>query len=62
MSLLYWSDFFWSLQLSVNLNDLKPNLARQGYDFSVLCNRLSAGRKEIRLYLNGKLAKVGQKK
>ena len=41
--------------LSVNLNDLEPNLARQGYDFSVLCNRLSAGRKEIRLYLNGKL-------
>ena len=42
--------------LSPDLNALEPNLARQGYNLSVLCERLGIGRKEMRSYLNGKLA------
>lgn len=41
--------------LSPDLNVLEANLARHGYNFSVLCERLNAKRHEIKAYLNGQL-------
>jgi type II secretory pathway predicted ATPase ExeA len=41
--------------LSPDLNALEPSLARHGYNFSVLCDRLSVKRQEIKAYLRGQL-------
>jgi type II secretory pathway predicted ATPase ExeA len=40
---------------SPNLNDLEANLARHGYTFAVLCEKLNARRQEIKAYLHGQL-------
>jgi type II secretory pathway predicted ATPase ExeA len=41
--------------LSPDLNALEPNLARHGYNFAVLCDRLNVKRQEIKAYLHGHL-------
>lgn len=41
--------------LSPDLNALEPNLARHGYNFGVLCERLNVRRQEIKAYLQGQL-------
>lgn len=42
--------------LSPDINDLEPNLARNGYNITVLCDYLNAKRSEVRSYLLGQLA------
>lgn len=41
--------------LSPDLNMLEPNLARHGYNFVVLCEKLNIKRQEIKAYLRGQL-------
>lgn len=41
--------------LSPDLNTVEPNLARHGYNFNVLCERLNIKRQEIKAYLRGQL-------
>jgi len=41
--------------LSPDLNMLEPNLARHGYNFVVLCEKLNIKRQEIKTYLCGQL-------
>jgi type II secretory pathway predicted ATPase ExeA len=41
--------------LSPELNAIEPSLARHGYNFTVLCDRLNAKRQEIKAYLHGQL-------
>ena len=41
--------------LSPDLNMLEPNLARHGYSFTVLCDKLNIKRQEIKAYLRGQL-------
>jgi len=41
--------------LSPDLNTLEPNLARCGYSFGVLCEKLNIKRHEIKAYLRGQL-------
>jgi type II secretory pathway predicted ATPase ExeA len=41
--------------LSPDLNALEPNLARHGYNFAVLCDKLNVKRQEIKAYLHGHL-------
>lgn len=41
--------------LSPDLNALEPNLARHGYNVTVLCERLNIKRQEIKSYLRGQL-------
>jgi len=41
--------------LSPDLNLLEPNLARHGYSFGVLCDKLNIKRQEIKAYLRGQL-------
>jgi type II secretory pathway predicted ATPase ExeA len=43
------------LVLAPDLKALEPNLARQGYNLSVLCDYLGARRKEVRAYFRGQL-------
>ena len=41
--------------LSPDLNALEPNLARHGYNVTVLCDYLNTRRSEIKSYLRGQL-------
>jgi hypothetical protein len=41
--------------LSPDLNMLEPKLARHGYNFAVLCEKLNIKRQEIKAYLRGQL-------
>ena len=41
--------------LSPDLNALEANLARHGYNFTVLCEKLNARRQEVKAYLHGQL-------
>jgi type II secretory pathway predicted ATPase ExeA len=41
--------------LSPDLNALEPNLARNGYNLTILCDYLNARRHEVKAYLRGQL-------
>ena len=41
--------------LSPNLDSLEPNLARNGYNLTILCDYLNVKRHEVKAYLRGQL-------